>query len=345
MVKLGHISIDGSKFKANAADRKAYDLKRIEKEMQRLLEKAAKVDQEEDAHYGADKSGDELPKDIQDREKRIEKLEEMKKHLNETAKKKVNATDPDAAFMRTKSGIKTSFNAQASVDEAVQVIVAADVTNEPNDLDQLLPMIEQTEDNTKGSIDILTADSGYSCPNNLEKLELQDIDAYIPDDTYQSRRRGKEISEFDKDNFVYNEATNTFTCPAGKELTFWHKREDKQGQYHVYLCKVCKECPHYGKCTKSKKGRSIWRRVVDEKIKAMRLKLDSESGKAIYNKRRHIIEPVFGHIKAVLGFTGFHLRGLTKVTGEFKLIAIAHNLKKISKYGYKKELGLTPMAV
>jgi len=345
MVKLGHISIDGSKFKANAADRKTYDLKRIEKEMKRLLEKAAKIDHEEDAHYGADKSGDELPDEIRDRENRIEKLEEMKKHLNETAKNKVNATDPDAVFMKTKSGIKTSYNAQASVDEAAQIIVAADVTNEPNDLGQLLPMIEQTEDNTKDSIDILTADSGYSSPNNLEKLETLDIDAYIPDDTYQSRCRGKEISAFDKDNFVYNEATNTFTCPAGKELTFWHKREDKQGQYHVYLCRVCKDCPYFGKCTKSKKGRSIWRRIVDEKIKAMRLKLDSESGKAIYSKRRHIAEPVFGHIKAVLGFTGFHLRGIIKVKGEFKLIAIVHNLKKISRYGYKKEFGLTPMAV
>ena len=51
--------------------------------------------------------------------------------------------------MKTKSEIKTSFNAQASVDESVQVIVAADVTNEPNDLEQLLPMIEQTKTNTK----------------------------------------------------------------------------------------------------------------------------------------------------------------------------------------------------
>ena len=56
-------------------------------------------------------------------------------------------------------------------------------------------------------------------------------------------------------------------------------------------------------------------------------------------------EPVFGHIKAVIGFTGFHLRGLHKVNGEFMLVAIAHNLKKISKWGYKKGFGLIPMVV
>ena len=75
----------------------------------------------------------------------------------------------------------------------------------------------------------------------------------------------------------------------------------------------------------------------------MRLKLDSELGKVIYSKRKHIVEPVFGHIKSVFGFTGFSLRGLAKVNAEFKLVAIAHNLKKISKYGYQKRIGLTPM--
>ena len=84
---------------------------------------------------------------------------------------------------------------------------------------------------------------------------------------------------------------------------------------------------------------------MDEKIKQMRCKLDSDSGKAIYAKRKHIVEPVFGHIKSVLGFTGFHLRGLQKVNAEFKIVAIAHNLKKISKYAYKRRIGLTPRLV
>jgi len=50
--------------------------------------------------------------------------------------------------MKTTGGIKTAYNAQAGVDEQTQVIVAADVTNQPNDKEQLLPMIEQTEQNT-----------------------------------------------------------------------------------------------------------------------------------------------------------------------------------------------------
>jgi transposase len=345
MAKLGHICIDGSKFKANAADRKTYDRKRIEREMKRILDKAEKQDQHEDAQYGSDNSGDELPNEIRDREQRIEKLKQIQKQLDEESKKKINATDPDAVFMKTTGGIKTSYNAQVCVDEEVQVIVAADVTNQQNDMEQLLPMVEQTEQNTDDSIDILSADSGYSTANNLEQLESHEIDAYIPDEIYQSRSRGKEVCPFDKDNFVYDEATDVFTCPEGKIVKFWHTRRYENGNYRVYRCVECTGCQHFGQCTKSKSGRTIWRRLVDKKIKQMRLKLDSEPGKAIYAKRKHIVEPVFGHIKSVLGFTDFHLRGLEKVKAEFKLVAIAHNLKKISKYAYKKGIGLTPRLI
>lgn len=345
MVDLGHISIDGSKFKANAADRQTYNQSRIEKEVKSLLEKAARKDEEEDALYGPDNSGNELPEEIRDRSRRIEKLKALKTQLEQEDKEKINVTDPDAVFMKTRNGIKTSYNAQAVVDETSQIVVAARVTN-TNDRDQLLPMIEQTQENTQKKVGIVSADAGYSSADNLEKLEAIDgVDAYIPDDTYQGRKRGKKDTPFDKSKFVYNESADQYICPAGKTLLFWHIKQDKCAEYRVYRCQECKACLHFGECTKSKRGRTIWRMVADERIKAMRTKLDSEAGKAIYAKRKHIVEPVFGHIKSVIGFTGFQLRGLHKVNGEFMLVAIAHNLKKISKWGYKKGTGLTPMAV
>jgi hypothetical protein len=345
MVKLGHISIDGSKIKANAADRKTYDRKRVDREMKRILDQAEKQDQQDDALYGSENSGDELPEEIRNRGQRIEKLKQIQKQLDQQGKEKINATDADAAFMKTTGGIKTAYNAQASVDEQTQVIVAADVTNQPNDKEQLLPMIEQTEQNTAASIDTLSADSGYSTPENLQKLEAYDIDAYIPDDIYQGRSRGKQVGPFDKEHFIYDQSADAFTCPAGKVLKFWYTKRESKSVYRVYRCTQCDSCQHFGQCTTSKNGRSIWRRLVDSKIKAMRSKLDTDEGKAIYGKRRHIVEPVFGHIKTILGFTGFHLRGLKKVNAEFKLVAIAHNLKKISKYAYKKGFGLIPRLI
>jgi transposase len=341
MVKLGHVSIDSSRFKANAADRRSYDRKRIEREIKRLLDQAEDADQKEDALFGPDNSGDELPEEIRDRKRRIEKLKEIKKQLDQEDKEKLNATDTDAVFMKTTAGIKTAYNAQAAVDEHQQVIVAADVTNQSYDVDQLLPMVDQTQENTASSLSVLSADAGYSSADNLEQLEARKIDAYIPDDQYQSRLRGKKVARFDKDNFVYDPRGDMFICPEGKQLPFvYRQRRNDKGAYLIYQCSGCSECGHWGQCTTNKKGRTVCRRKIDEKIKQMRLKLDSESGKAIYAKRKVIVEPVFGQIKAVQGFTDFKLRGLKKVNAEFKLVAIAHNLRKISKYIHKKGIDL-----
>lgn len=341
MVKLGHISIDSSRFKANAADRRSYDRKRIEREIKRLLDQAEKADQKEDALLGPENSGDELPKEIRDRKRRIEKLKEIKKQLDQEEKEKLNATDVDAVFMKTTAGIKTAYNAQTAVDEHQQVIIAADVTNQSYDADHLLPMVDQAQENTASSLSVLSADAGYSSADNLEKLEKRKIDAYIPDDQYQSRLRGKQVAPFHKDNFDFDPRGDVFICPEGKQLPFvYRQRRNDKGAYLIYQCSSCSECSHFGQCTTNKKGRTVCRRDIDEKIKQMRLKLDSESGKAIYAKRKVIVEPVFGQIKAVQGFTDFKLRSLKKVNAEFKLVAIAHNVRKISKYIHKKGIDL-----
>jgi len=343
MVKLGHISIDGSKFKANAADRRSYDQKRIDKEIKSILDQAEQADHEEDALYGPDSTGDELPDEIRSRKKRLERLKQIQKELTDRGKKRVNATDPDAAFMKTKAGLKTSYNAQACVDDHCQVIIAASVTDQPGDDAQLIPMLDQATKNTKGDIGIVTADAGYGNASNLEAIEPYKVDAYIPDDTYQSRQRGKAVGAFDKDSFIYDPSQDVFICPEGNPLTYWHRRHlKKKGEYLVYRCKVCNQCQHFGRCTKSKAGRSIWRRQVDEKVKAMREKLDTEAGKELYAKRKHIIEPVFGQVKAAMGFTGFLLRGLNKVDPEFLIVTIAHNLRKITTYCYQRGVGIVP---
>ena len=66
-------------------------------------------------------------------------------------------------------------------------------------------------------------------------------------------------------------------------------------------------------------------------LKAMAGKLASEQGRALYKLRRQTVEPVFGVIKAVLGFAGFSLRGLDKVEGEWTLVALAYNCKRLHK--------------
>jgi len=330
MVKLGHIAMDGTKIKANASDANTYDRDRIKKEIKRWLEQAEAIDQQEDALYGPDKTGDEIPEEIRDPEKRIQKLKELKKKLDASDKEKINKTDADAVFMKTTNGIKTSYNAQISVDAEHQVIVAADVTNQASDVEQLLPMVQQTEANTSEKVQQCSADAGYSSGENLQATEQRKIDAYIPDREYQAQQRGKAVDDFHKGSFAYDDDRDCYVCIEGQDLPFSHlqKRKNKD-PLRIYRGRNCTACSFFGRCTTNKNGRSISRHPYEKELRKMRQKLDSESGKAIYGQRKYVVEPPFGHIKSIMGFTSFMLRGLEKVKGEFKLVSTAHNLRKI----------------
>jgi transposase len=101
MVKLGHVSIDGTKIKANASDTKTYDGRRIERKIARWLDQADAPDQQEDQRFGKDNTGDELPEDIRSQQQRIQRLNELKKLLDKGDREKINMTDPVAVFMKT----------------------------------------------------------------------------------------------------------------------------------------------------------------------------------------------------------------------------------------------------
>lgn len=333
MVSLGHIALDSSKFKANASDKRTYDKKRIKKAIDKLLKEANRVDSREDRLFGSNRRGDEVSEEVQRQTDRLARLEQIREELEHRGTKKINATDPDAVFMKTRQGITTSYSGQVCADESHHVIVAADVTNEPSDSEQLMPMVEKTQ-KTIGNFDTLSADSGYSSGENLESLAEKNLDAYIPDANYQGSQRGKQESPggpyFPRSKFIRDEAQDCFICPAGKKLTFSHMQKVKNKEpLRMYRCRACKDCPLRDQCTKNKGGRTISLNPHDDHLRAMRTKLDTNYGKRMYAKRKTIVEPVFGHIKETIGFCKFSLRGLKKVSGEFLLVCIAHNIRKI----------------
>ena len=67
----------------------------------------------------------------------------------------------------------------------------------------------------------------------------------------------------------------------------------------------------------------------------MARKLRTKNGRAIYRRRKTIVEPVFGQIKEARGFRQFSLRGLAKVNGEWRLVCLTHNLLKVWRSGYR----------
>jgi transposase len=150
-------------------------LKKI-KEAMKVLEERAKAEAEAKRAEIAKK---EKERDEDDKPRGGRKATEPSEKPQDKAQ--YNFTDPESRIMKmgsTKS-FEQCYNAQAAVDADSQVIVAAEVTQEPNDKQQLEPMVEQIEENTGRSPEKVSADSGYFSEKNVENLEERDVDGYI----------------------------------------------------------------------------------------------------------------------------------------------------------------------
>ena len=224
LVKMGRVALDGTKFKANASLAANRSAKRIEEEVEKMLAEAKQVDAKEDDLFGRDGRGDELPADLRRREKRLnrlrqckERLEEQKRQAYEAQKKKIeareaeqkatgrnkrgrkpkppeevakqkeaakaNVTDPDSRILKTSKGYSQGYNAQAVVTEN-QVIVAADITQEENDVRQLQPMLKETQANREATgieekVESCTADAGYWSEDNIAQAKPDGPELFV----------------------------------------------------------------------------------------------------------------------------------------------------------------------
>jgi hypothetical protein len=208
LVKLEHVAIDGSKVKGNASKDKNMSYQSLKSTERRLVsewfQRAESEDREEDEKYG-DKRGDEFPKasEALERIRKAKKAlqeqdekarEERKKAEKEQGKpkskakerseppenKQYNFTDPDSGLMRSREGFIQGYNSQIAVDSESQVIVACDVTQARNDLEQLIPVVEDIKNNVGKYPKEVSADSGYCSTENLSKLKKRKIRGYIP---------------------------------------------------------------------------------------------------------------------------------------------------------------------
>jgi transposase len=339
MVGLGHIAFDGTKLKANASVRQTRDrdglekeIERIKEQMRQMIEASAKIDELEDQMY-PDSDGSEIAEELRKKEYRLKKLEEAMEVLERERLEKVNVTDPDSRLMKdSQQVIQPSYNGQIAVDDKEQVIVAADISQNATDHAEFKPLVEQVERNLGAPPKEGSADAGYSSYDNLEFAEEKKLDMYMPDNFLEALNQKEENERrYHKSSFRYDKERDTYVCPEGKELKRWaeHKREGKPPLI-LYRGECCKGCAVRERCTTGE-ARIVSRDGRELLLEAMRQKLRSEEGRRVYNKRGYTVEPVFGEIKWDGRKPSMSLRGSVKVRGEFLLMCLVHNVKKIVK--------------
>ena len=348
MVGLGHIAFDGTKLKANASVRQTRDRDGLEKESERIKEQmrqmiqtSANIDELEDLMH-PDGDGSEIAAELRKKEYRLKKLQEAREVLGREKLEKVNVTEPDSRLMKDSRGvIQPSHNGQIAVDDKEQIIVAADVSQNATDHAEFKPMVEQVERNLGALPDKGTADAGFSSYDNLEYAEVKGLDLYMPDNFLEALDEKEEGEKrYHKSNFRYDEARDVYICPEGKELKRWaeQKRESKPPLI-LYRGESCRECLVRERCTTGE-ARTVSRDGRELLLEAMRQKLRSDEGKQIYKKRSYTVEPVFGEMKWNGRKPSMSLRGSVKVRGEFLLMCLVHNVKRIVKKVHESTVSL-----
>jgi transposase len=315
LVKLGQISLDGTKIKASASKHKALSYGHIEtleaqlrEEVQALLAKAGETDQQEanDEH--------DLPAEIARREQRLHALAEAKSKIAERAaqrdqqaqqayadkvsrrdaqreagqkprgkepnapetgpqaKDQINLTDEESRIMPSHEGFVQAYNGQAAVDVDSMLIVAATLTQDTHDKQQVEPMLDELAKLPVelGKPGTLLADNGYFSQSNVKACADRSVTPLIA--------QGRDAHHL----------------PLEERLAADAPEPDS-----------------------------------DDPVVNMAHALKTKLGRAQYGKRKCTVEPVFGIIKQIMGFRQFSLRGLEATSGEWKLITMAYNLKRM----------------
>jgi len=319
LVKLGVVALDGAKVAANASLAANRSYQAIEEEVRGMLAEAKQVDAEEDALFGPEKRGDELPEGLGRRVERLKRLKEAKVRLEKEAEEaagavqehleqrraeeaasgkkkrgpkpkvveptpaqeaKANPSDPDSQIMKTRQGYVQGYNVQAIVSQD-QIIVATGVTQEANDVQQLKPMLKTLE-------------------SSLEAADIEDRPrAALADAGYWSEAN-----------------VTSCTCPEGPELLIATTRDWKQR-------KALRERG----CSRGRIPKDLSPR------ERMERKLLTQRGRLMYRLRGITVEPVLGQVKEGQGCRRFMRRGLHAVQSEWSLIGTTHNLLKLWRSG------------
>lgn len=252
-------------------------------------------------------------------------------------------TDVDATFMRMKEDhmgngqLKAAYNVQIGTEN--QFVVAFTLHQRPGDTACMIEHLKSFKRRFESLPHALVADAGYGSEENYAYLAQNDMRAFVKYGMFhKEQKRAFKKDPTQPKNWSFDELADEWTCAEGRTLTFRYERKERsdlgyESTTRIYRCEDCSGCPHQRKCTKSddrSKKRSIYSNPLREAYRRRaERRLTSDEGVVLRRRRATDVETVFGDIKNNWGFKRFTLRGLEKVSLEWGLVALGHNMRKI----------------
>lgn len=350
---VGHVALDGSKVQANASKHKAMSYgrmkeeeKRLQAEVEALLRRADEADAAEDAEHGEGVRGDEVPEELRHRETRLRRIRELKAELEkEAAESRAARLRENAEELRKKA---------ADVTVPARDRSAAKTLAKKSDAaaEKLSPRDDNDDDDDE--------DNGSPTTGQLSLHRVQTTPAGKPKDKAQ-RNFTDADSRIMVRNAVFMQAYNAQAAVSEDQIVLAHGlTNDPTDANHLApmlerVAAATGQMPsiltadtgylsagNVAFCAQNGVDAYIAVRASDaEKLAQvpdtpnlishwdMSEKLKTSRGKKIYALRKVLVEPVFGQIKAAMGFDRFSLRGLDKVASEWGIVCLCHNLRKL----------------
>jgi transposase len=315
LLKLGKVSLDGTKIKANASKHKAMSWgyankleEQLRREVQELLRRAELADAEDEPEI-------DIPDELARREDRLAAIRSAKEEIERRAQERLEAEQAEYEEKLKKRKEKEEKTGQKACGRTPKPPQAG-----PREKDQ----VNFTDEDSR----IMPSSDGFVQAYNAQAAV--DIDTHLiienhitqqPNDKQEIEPTLRQLSAVQDslgkpDGLLadtgYFSESNVKRCEANEITPYISDSRERHNIPWDERFKSPPSCPEDA-----------------DAVTAMAHRLRTSEGKAIYAKRKSTVETVFGVIKEVLGFRQFHLRGLDSVQGEWNLVCMAWNLKRM----------------
>jgi transposase len=360
LVKLGHVALDGTKIQANASKHKAMSYermqqaeKRLGEEVEVLLKRAEETDALEDSRFGKEMRGDEVPEELRRRETRLERIREAKVALEQEALKararqlqdqaerarQRSETHEDETERKRAATMARKKESEASElrgsDGPVPPLVTPEglPKHEPKTTTQGKPDKKAQRNFTDPDSRIMISGGNYTQGYNGQAAVDEEHQVIVACAlTNQCPDNGNLLPMLQQIQVNCGQTPDVMTTDKGYWAPGTATAAAAQGT-EVYVATERRK--HWG--TNDTATRGSPSDDADE-LEQMRHKVRTEKGRALYARRKVIVEPVFGQIKEARGFARFLLRGLDKAAGEWSLVTTGHNLLKLYRARYRQKI-------
>jgi len=325
------VAIDSSKFRAVNSKKNNFNKKKIQRQLSYIDERITEYVQALDKGDMNEEEQENAEKKLTHYRKHKRKYKRLERQLRESGQDQISTTDPDSRSMILHgSVIEVAFNVQTVVDNKHNLVVEYLPTN-MNDRKALVPMSRRAKEACGVESIAVLADKGYHNGEQIAVCAKENVTTYV---AVPNAPRNSPIPtpEYYGEKFRYNKQRDTYTCPEGHVLksngsTYNRKYDQTITRIRHYKTTKCKTCPVRNFCTSASNGRIIERSEHTEALERNSRRIKKHPD--LYSARQQIIEHVFGTIKRQWGYDHILLKGLQKNDGEFGLIFLIYNLRRI----------------